>query len=63
MRCMRRHNGVGACVEMSHTRLEEAARHYARAHQLFPAFHAPFFSLVRRQARLLICEAKPRLAR
>jgi tetratricopeptide (TPR) repeat protein len=46
------YNGLGASVEMSHTRLDEAVAHYATSLTLKPDFFVPFFSQVHLLGRI-----------
>ena len=46
------YNGLGAAIEMSHTRLDEAVAHYAKARAAKPDFFVPFFSQVHLLGRI-----------
>ena len=46
------YNGLGAAIEMSHTRLDEAVAHYAMARAVKPDFFVPFFSQVHLLGRI-----------
>lgn len=40
------YNGLGAAIEMSHTRLNDALHFYKQAFTLMPSYQTPFFSFV-----------------
>jgi protein O-GlcNAc transferase len=46
------YNGLGASIEMSHTRLDEAVGYYAEARKIKPEFLAPFFSEIHLLGRI-----------
>ena len=46
------YNGLGASIEMSHTRLDEAVGYYAAAIKTKPEFFAPFFSQIHLLGRI-----------
>ena len=46
------YNGLGASIEMSHTRLDDAVRYYSASVEVKPDFQAPFFSMIHLLGRI-----------
>ncbi|EKX46881.1 hypothetical protein GUITHDRAFT_107237 [Guillardia theta CCMP2712] len=46
------YNGLGASIEMSHTRLDEAVRFYRTSYEMNNDFETPFFSLIHLLGRI-----------